>query len=130
MGRTAVGARSAPISADDRVKPPGLPRMILSGAMLAVTSSELGRTATPWIDSSSDISTKSCRLMKPRSRQRHGDVGERGIGNVAYRRQRLRWRQHRIGECDRPACPRGLILARERRHLRTAEANADRLALF
>jgi hypothetical protein len=41
--------------------------MILSGAMLAVISSEPGRTATPWIDSSSDGSTKSCRLMKPRT---------------------------------------------------------------
>ena len=41
--------------------------MILSDASSAVTSSEFGRTATPWIDSSSDISTKSCRLMKPRT---------------------------------------------------------------
>jgi len=40
--------------------------MILSDAISAVTSSEFGRTATPCIDSSSDNSTKSCRLMKPR----------------------------------------------------------------
>ncbi len=41
--------------------------MTLSGATSATTSSELGCTATPWIDSSSDISTKSCCLMKPRT---------------------------------------------------------------
>ena len=40
--------------------------MILSEASSAVTSSEFGRIATPWIDSSSENSTKSCRLMKPR----------------------------------------------------------------
>ncbi len=111
--------------------------------------------ATPWIDSSSDNSTKSCRLMKPRaggiavttmrvspasgstSRCRRPALGNGtvtlasvGIGDVSYHHERLRRRQHGVGEGDRPVHAAGLILARERRQLWTVETNADRLPLF
>ena len=138
----------------DSVRPPGRPRMILSGATSTVTSSEFGRIATPWIDSSSDSSTKSCCLMKPRtgdgavttikvspasgstnrctrpgSGQRHGDIGKRGIGRCCVSTIRGCGRRlHRIGEGQRPVRDAVCRAARERRHLRTVEPNADRLA--
>ena len=63
---TAAVARSAATSADDSVNPPGRPSITLSAPTSALTSSEFGCTTTPWTDSSSDSSTKSCRLIRPR----------------------------------------------------------------
>ena len=122
-----VGARSAPTSADDSVRPPGRPRMILSDATSAVTSSEFGRIATPWIEFEQrqldeilpldEAANRRRRrdhhhriagvgidepMQKAGSGQRHGDIGKRGIGDVAYRHQRLRRRPHRVGKCKRP----------------------------
>ena len=136
------------------VRPPGLPRMTLSGPTSATTSSEFGRIATPWINSSSDSSTKSCRLMKPRAGglavttkesiagvridepvkeacllQRHRDVGKRGVGDVSDRRQRLGRRLHRIGDGERPGHAVRQILAGKRGQLRSIEADSDRLPL-
>ena len=64
------------------------------------------------------------------SGQRHRNIGMGGIADVSCRRQRLRWRLHRIGEGQRPVHAACLFVARERRHLRLAEPNTDRLTLF
>ena len=68
-------------------------------------------------------------VHSPRIGQRHGDLGMRGIGDVSGHDQRFGRRLHRIGEGESPIRDAVLIAARQRRHLRTAEPNADRLAL-
>ncbi len=110
--------------------------------------------ATPWIDSSSDISTKSCRLMKPRT------------GGGAVTTSRVSPASGSTSRCRRPGLDSGtvtlasagslmfriaisgcvgacivsakvsvqfgaarLCLAGQRRHLRTVESNPDRLPL-
>ena len=60
--RGAVPAGRSPPTASS---PPGRVNVTLSDAISAVTSSEFGRTTTPCINSSTENSTKSCRLMKP-----------------------------------------------------------------
>ena len=62
--------------------------------------------------------------------KRHGDVGQRRIGNVSDHHQRLRRRLHGVGEGQRPVRDARLIVGLQRRHLRAIEANADRLALL
>ena len=62
--------------------------------------------------------------------QRHADIGERGIGDVAQHHQRQRRRLHAVGKCQRPVDAAGAAVAFKRRHLRTVETDADRLALF
>jgi hypothetical protein len=62
--------------------------------------------------------------------QRHGDIGERGIGNVPQHHQRQRCRLAAVGEGQRPLGAVGAAFAFERRDLRPVEADADGLALF
>ena len=62
--------------------------------------------------------------------QRHADIGERGIGDVAQHHQRQRRRLHAVGEGQRPVGAAGAAIAFQRRHLRTVETHADGLALF
>ena len=61
-------------------------------------------------------------------RQRHRDIGQRGIGDIADHHQRLLRRLHRIGEGEHPVRA-ALVVAGQRRHLRPVETNADRLTL-
>ena len=62
--------------------------------------------------------------------QRHGDIGERGIGNVPQHHQRQRRRLAAVGEGQRPLGAVGAAFAFERRDLRPVEADADGLTLF
>ena len=59
--------------------------------------------------------------------QRHADIGERGIGDVAQHRQRQRRSLAAIGKGQRPFRAVGAALALERGYLRPVEANADGL---
>ena len=72
-------------------------------------------------------STSRCR--RPALVKRHGDVGQRGIADVAHRHQRLGRGPHRIGKHQRPVDAAVLIVAGQRRHLGPVETNADRLPL-
>ena len=76
----------------------------------------------------SPASGSMSRCSRPGLDKRHGDIGERRIGDVADHHQRLRRRLHRIGKGERPARA-ALIVAAQRRHLRAVEADADRLSL-
>ena len=67
-------------------------------------------------------------MQQARPRQRHGDIGERGIGDIADHRQRQLRRLHRIGEGEHPVRAT-LVIAGQRGHLRAVETNADRLPL-
>ena len=69
-------------------------------------------------------------MRETERRKRHRDVGECGIGDVAHHRQRQRRRFHRVGQDQGPFCPARTRIAGQRIHLRTVEANADRLPLL
>ena len=129
--------------------------MTLSDPTSAVTSSEFGWTTTPWTDSSSDSSTKSCRLMKPRIGggavttssvspasgstslcSRPGlasgtrDIGEYGVGDVADTISGSGGACMRSAKVSVQFGAAGAAIAFQRRHLRAVEAHADGLALF
>ncbi len=61
--------------------------------------------------------------------QRHGHVGERGIGDVAQHHQRQRRRLHTVGKGQRPIDAAAARVAFQGRHLRPVQANTDGEAL-
>ena len=62
--------------------------------------------------------------------ERHADIGEFGVGDVAHHHQR-QWRLlPAVGEGQRPVCADRAVVGLERGHLRAIEADADRLALL
>ena len=62
--------------------------------------------------------------------QRHADIGERGIGDVAQHRQRQRRALAAIGKRQRPLRAVGTAFALERGYLWPVETNADGLPLL
>ncbi len=67
-------------------------------------------------------------VHSPRIGQRHGYLGMCGIGDASGHDQGFGRRLHRIRESESPIRDAVFSAARERRHLRTAEPNAHRLA--
>ena len=69
-------------------------------------------------------------VHRARIGERHGDVGERRLGDVAQHRQRQRRGLAAFGESQCPLGAVGAAFAFERGNLRPVEADADGLALL
>ena len=153
IGRTARLARSAATSADDSVSPPGRPSRILSvrdlgGDVVGIRmhGDAVDRFQQRQLDEILALDETADRQRRGDHQQgiagigigeavhqagigqRHGDVGEFGIGDVADRHQGLRRRLHGVGKGQRPFVAG--VAAGQRGHLRAVEADADGLALL
>ena len=154
-GLTAAVARSAATSADDSVKPAGLAEHHLVGADLGVDivgvrmdHDAVDRFQQRQFDEILPLDEAAGRRRRRDHQQRvagvgidqpvqqagigqrHGDIGERGIGDVAHTISGSGAACTRSAKVSVQFVPLERSSPVKRRHLRAVETDADRLALF